>query len=262
MLVSFLICGLEGRPWESLAANVQDQIDSHFLPCEVLTNVDSGESSSGSKRNELMSRAKGQYVAFIDDDDNVSGNYVESICSAIEESSPDVVTFCMDVRIKKQTKKFSYGRSRLSVSTSREKWSLGLWNDNRKKGMMAANHLCCWKKSIAEKSAWCDRLGYGDDQLWYGPLHALGAAKTASVIPDSLYSYECDLSKSMNQTSQRVSESRKYFGPGLRCFGDLDSLLIEDGHQKTLLIQCRDNSGRIIEVDTSTNTPFHTVRLL
>jgi hypothetical protein len=214
------------------------------------------------KRNELMAAAVGMYVAFIDDDDTVADNYVESICDAILRHGPDVVTFCMDVKIRKSAIQRLHGRTRTYQKTTREKWQLGLWPDDRKKSRMAANHLCCWRKEIAGKVAWCDHLGYGDDQLWYGPLHALCAAKTSVVIDECLYFYECNVDLSANQTSARIAESRSYFGAGIRCFGDLDSLLIEDGSQDSVVIQCRDSSGRIVTVDTSITAPFHTVKLL
>jgi hypothetical protein len=262
LLVSFLICGLEGRPWQSLACSIQQQIDCLGIACEVLTNVDSGEKTSGMKRNELMALAKGRYVAFIDDDDKVASNYVESICTAIATEAPDVVTFCMSVTVTKIARKYSRGRHLTFKKKVHENWQLGLWPDDRKKSRMAANHLCCWKKEIAIKSAWCEHLGYGDDQLWYGPLHALRAAKTSVVIQDPLYFYDCDFSKSANQTSRKIAEARLYFGPGLRCFGDINSLLIEDGHQESVFIQCRDCSNHIVSVDTSKTQPFHTVVLL
>ena len=256
MLVSFLICGLEGRPWKSLADNIQRQIDDASVECEVLTNVDSGEKSSGKKRNELTVASRGRYVAFIDDDDRVSENYVKSICNAILPTEPDLVTFCMTVTIIHRIDKFKRTR------VSKEKWKLGVWKDDRRTGRMAANHLCCWKKEIAVKSAWCERLGYGDDQLWYGPLHASHAIKSHIFVDECLYFYECNLMTSKNQTSKRIAESRAYFGPGLRCFGDINSLLIEDGHQRSELVLCRDTIGREIRVDTKIAKPFHTVRLL
>lgn len=256
MLVSFLICGLEGRPWKSLADNIQRQIDNASVDCEVVTNVDSGEKSSGKKRNELTAESRGKYVAFIDDDDKVSDTYVNSICDALVKEETDLVTFCMRVTIRHRIDKFK--RSRVS----NEKWKLGIWNDDRRRGKMAANHLCVWRKDIAVKSAWCERLGYGDDQLWYGPLHALSAVKSHSFIDECLYLYDCNLMTSVNQTSARIAASKSYFGTGLRCFGDINSLLIEDGHQDSEFVLCRDSIGREVSVDTKITKPFHTVRLL
>lgn len=57
---------------------------------EILINVDDGEKSIGTKRNELLMQATGDYVAFVDDDDIVEPYYVEEILKAVE-TGPDVV---------------------------------------------------------------------------------------------------------------------------------------------------------------------------
>lgn len=46
---------------------------------EVLIDVDRGEKSIGKKRQDLIDRAKGDYVNFIDDDDMIAEDYVEQI---------------------------------------------------------------------------------------------------------------------------------------------------------------------------------------
>jgi len=59
---------------------------------EVLTMP--GETHSiGFKRNALVHKACGDYIAFVDDDDKVSHNYVPLILNAIK-SAPDVIGIC------------------------------------------------------------------------------------------------------------------------------------------------------------------------
>ena len=57
---------------------------------EILINIDDGEKSIGTKRNELLEQATGDYIAFVDDDDIVEDYYVLEILNAIQ-SNPDVV---------------------------------------------------------------------------------------------------------------------------------------------------------------------------
>jgi glycosyltransferase involved in cell wall biosynthesis len=57
---------------------------------ELLINADNGKKSIGQKRNELLESAKGKYVAFVDDDDLVSENYVSLILDAVKNDC-DVV---------------------------------------------------------------------------------------------------------------------------------------------------------------------------
>jgi len=59
--------------------------------CEILThNAPRGTMTTGAKRNELLRAARGKYIAFIDDDDLVTADYVSRIRGAVE-SDPDVV---------------------------------------------------------------------------------------------------------------------------------------------------------------------------
>jgi glycosyltransferase involved in cell wall biosynthesis len=62
---------------------------------EILTYPDAGELSIGYKRNLLLGRAKGEFVAFIDDDDEVSERYIELICGALARR-PEVD--CLGIR--------------------------------------------------------------------------------------------------------------------------------------------------------------------
>ncbi|MDP2651957.1 MAG: glycosyltransferase family A protein, partial [bacterium] len=65
-------------------------------PVEVLVFLDNKQRSIGFKRDALVQLARGDYVAFVDDDDTVSPAYVDQILAAIE-SEPDVVTFVQRV---------------------------------------------------------------------------------------------------------------------------------------------------------------------
>ena len=106
--LSILICSLIKR---------QKQL-SQLLSClnlqvaknvEVLVETDDGRISIGAKRNSLLYAAQGDYVAFVDDDDSVSLNYVSKILNALA-MSPDccsltgqithVVTVCVGRRKK------------------------------------------------------------------------------------------------------------------------------------------------------------------
>ena len=51
-----------------------------------------GGLSVGAKRDALKCRATGDYLVFVDDDDNVAPNYVESILR-LTETNPDIITF-------------------------------------------------------------------------------------------------------------------------------------------------------------------------
>jgi glycosyltransferase involved in cell wall biosynthesis len=57
---------------------------------EILSQVDNGEMAIGAKRNRLLHRVKGDYICFVDDDDEVPDNYISLILNAIADGYPDV----------------------------------------------------------------------------------------------------------------------------------------------------------------------------
>ena len=87
--LSILICSLADRA-DKLAAMMRVLEPQKTPEIEILVETDSGELPIGEKRNILLDRARGGYIAYVDDDDLVSENYVCSILSAIE-SRPDCV---------------------------------------------------------------------------------------------------------------------------------------------------------------------------
>ena len=87
--LSILICSLERRAkyLERLLAVLTLQVIDNV---EVLVETDNGKFSVGQKRNLLIDKAQGKYVAYIDDDDLVEPIYIEKILEAIK-TEPDVV---------------------------------------------------------------------------------------------------------------------------------------------------------------------------
>ena len=89
MKLSILICNIPERAekLERLINVLQPQLQDGV---EILIETDSGEMTIGAKRNLLLSKAKGWYVCFIDDDDLVPDYYVAKILEAIEKH-PDCI---------------------------------------------------------------------------------------------------------------------------------------------------------------------------
>ena len=93
MILSVLIPTLEERaaPFQ----HIFDKLDAQIRRAEadrdveVLFDRDNRERCVGSKRNSLVRRAQGQFVAFVDDDDDVSDRYIATICEIIRRR-PDI----------------------------------------------------------------------------------------------------------------------------------------------------------------------------
>lgn len=86
--LSICICSLESRQTSlQLLLDSLDQQNNGTL-VQILTDVDDGSISIGQKRNQLVDKATGDYIAFIDDDDAVADDYIIKIIGATE-TRPD-----------------------------------------------------------------------------------------------------------------------------------------------------------------------------
>lgn len=87
MLLSVLIPTLESRAeqFQYLSARLASQIRAAGVEgaVEVLHERDNREKPLGAKRNTLVRRARGKFVAFVDDDDDVSDDYILRISEVI-----------------------------------------------------------------------------------------------------------------------------------------------------------------------------------
>jgi glycosyltransferase involved in cell wall biosynthesis len=81
--LSILICHLAARG--ELLGRLQRILQPQIVgrPVEILTETDEGQTPIGAKRNLLVQRATGEFVAFVDDDDRVSDDYTARILAAI-----------------------------------------------------------------------------------------------------------------------------------------------------------------------------------
>ena len=254
---------LAWRPYRDPATQIQSQIN--ILPphlrgqVEFLLEVDQGQKTSGDKRQALFNRSKGNRVCFVDDDDSFDEHYVSDLLTrSIECRDVSVITFNLKVTL--------LNRRRGKLRRSEETWKLGLQSDQREKGLMSANHLCAWRRDVAELVAWCPHLGYADDQVWYQPLiNHPTLSLTESHIDRILYFYQCSRLTTSNQTNERINYARSYVGEGLRCYLVRGEVFIEvgNGHTKPHpeRVTVRDRENNILTLP-STLQHYHSVKII
>jgi GT2 family glycosyltransferase len=91
--LSILICTVKERKNKFLDRLLSILIpQTENKPVEVLILTDEAEMPIGEKRNLALSESRGKYLCFIDDDDYISSEYVDSILEKIEEDR-DVIVF-------------------------------------------------------------------------------------------------------------------------------------------------------------------------
>lgn len=164
---------------KKLIDKIEKQIKENDLEKKIehLILIDNKVRTVGRKRNNLVQSAVGKFVAFVDDDDDISNDYVKELVSAIQNNPDvDVITFKQNCFIENNPK---------SVVV------FGLDNENepyipnaifRRKPY----HVCAWNRKIAQKykvpsNNICEDFGWVS-QLW-------AEAKTEFFIDKALHAY-------------------------------------------------------------------------
>lgn len=257
--LSILIPALRSRNHSPLVDELLKQADvaasAGLGHAEILIEEDNGESTSGVKRQKLVNRSRGQYICFVDDDDWIKDDYIISILEAAK-TEQDVITFDLEIK-------------RSDTPWMRETWSYRLCEDQRHKGLMAANHLCAWKRELATLVGWCPYLGYGDDQLWYKPLMLSGRVKSEHHICKRLYEYRFCPMGTVNQQRYRILAGRNYALNGLECYwAPVGTIVVAKGFTEgegariPEMATVIDHIGQVVTIRPQYLTPIGTVGIV
>jgi glycosyltransferase involved in cell wall biosynthesis len=147
------------------------------LPVEHLLLCDNRKRSIGAKRQALLDIAKGDYIAFCDDDDDIADDYVASLLEGIK-SGADVITF-------KQRAIYNGLESEVHFGVNNQD---GPFNPGGIT-IRAPWHVCAWKREKV-KDCQFGFSNYGEDKIWC--LQARKRIKTAHHIDKVLHTYRHD----------------------------------------------------------------------
>ena len=200
MLWSILICTLESRKelFDKLHSHLLKQInDNNFKDVEILYFSDNKDYPVGIKRNTLIDQANGDYVSFIDDDDEVSDNYVKLIHDAIQDREVDCVGIKgLLVSEILGTKEFIHS---LKYTSYFEDWNYYY---------RPPNHLNPIKKEKIQDI----RFPYtncGEDTNWAMQVCGSGVLKEETFINEILYYYNFEYATSETQTRRGAKKNVK-----------------------------------------------------
>jgi len=96
---SILLCGLPQRMDQGARMPVFHklcELSAGFRDVEVQLLYDNQRMSTGAKRNRLVNCARGEYISFVDDDDDVTDQYVRLIHRALRDH-PGVDLVCFNL---------------------------------------------------------------------------------------------------------------------------------------------------------------------
>jgi len=244
MQLSILVCALHSRDWLKVVRKLYRQCSTYPNEVELCVSTDSGSITSGVKRQQLINQSCGEYVAFVDDDDDVSHKYISTLLASIN-TGRDVITFNLDMHLEGQL----HQRQSLSLH-NKDGQSLPLAVTG-----MTANHLCAWRREVASMVAWCPALGYGDDQLWYKPLVLAMPGLTEQHCDETLYVYNHRRDGTANQVKDRKLKARLLYGSGCGVYRKDGAIYLETRTAGTM-------NGRMVTVRDRENDIHHVNRNL
>lgn len=174
-ILSILTPGVWSRSTRSsvLAESLQSQIAD--LPVEHLVLMDNRKMTIGEKRQALLMQARGLYVAFCDDDDEVASDYVVCLLEAAERGR-DVITFLQSVVWNEMRGTVHFGINHKDEAfqhggiTKRRPW-----------------HVCAWRSDLAKQGVFTSKM-WGEDADWVAQVAPL--ARTETHIAQVLHFYE------------------------------------------------------------------------
>lgn len=143
-------------------------------PVEIIAD-DSMDYNVGVKRNKLLAMANGEYIVFVDDDDQVSPNYVSLILEAIKSGAD-----CIGINGTMTTN--GHALQQWFISKEYQQWHTANYIHYR-----TPNHISPVKRELALQAGFPE-IAFGEDAEYSRRL--LPLLKTETIIKEPLYHYD------------------------------------------------------------------------
>jgi len=188
MKLSVLILWLTERNTSRILKKLDEQC---VWQVEILSLIDNRRSTVSDKRNILINLCKWDYVSFVDDDDDVSDDYIVSLLKWIEHWT-DVVNFKVWISINW----WEYKDVLYSKDYNNE--------DKDWKYYRMPNHIMCIKKELAKKFPY-KNIAWEDTDF---AIRINDSIKTEYNIDKTLYYYNFSSENSACQWTEHYNENR------------------------------------------------------
>jgi glycosyltransferase involved in cell wall biosynthesis len=216
MLWSILIAGIPERYHTAqplLYSLLEKQSVARMPDVELIYSMDNKRRSVGAKRNDLLRMARGEYISFIDDDDEVSEAYVKTIHEAIvqaRKSEQPIDVICFGQRATLQPMNVVH-----ECTYSLDHWRKRKPDDRRKlektgqenvlKWTGPPAHTMCWRRRTLHtetdgpnsflKLIEFEEKNFGEDVGWVDKV-CEKAKNELVIVGPPLYFYKFDQNKS------------------------------------------------------------------
>ena len=160
MILSILTPTIPGREKQLQALQTRIEAQSSGLKSsgqvEHLVFCDNRTRSIGAKRQALVNISRGQYIAFVDDDDDIADSYVAELLTAAA-SGADVITFLQGATYNglQSVVDFQLGQGDHSFMpggiTNRDAWHVNAWRRSR------VAHCQFGESNYGEDLTWCQQ---------------------------------------------------------------------------------------------------------
>jgi hypothetical protein len=175
MMLDLLVCHLQAR--RAFLDRLQQILAPQLTPDVRVLIDDSQDKSIGRKRNDLLGRADAEYLAFIDDDDRVSSDYVTRLMEGMRKGV-DCCSLVGEIT-------FDGVNPRVFLHSTRYK----AYYEQDGVYYRYPNHLNCVKTSIARQFSFPD-VNFGEDQAFATQMFNANVLKTEHEIAETIYFYD------------------------------------------------------------------------
>jgi hypothetical protein len=158
---------------ERLLLQIGNQSPDLLARCQVIVDIDGGAASIGAKRNRLLDAAVGRYVAFIDDDDCITENYLTRIFEGIEKNVDHVGVGMMFMP--------RWERPVLVECSVKHDWTF-----DGTKYLRPPQHVCAIKRTLALQVRFPE-ISFREDHAYAHAMKKL--VKTEFVVTEPIYQY-------------------------------------------------------------------------
>lgn len=179
---------------ENLLSKLNEQISENNLQNEVEILVDADDYRFlGTKRKIMLSKASGLFTCAIDDDDNVSPNYIKLIVEAIQK---DESVDCLGINGVITTN-----------GLDAKKWFISChyedWFEKDDVYYRTPNHICPIKTELARLVDF-DEVAWGEDYPFSKRVKKY--LKKETVINEPIYYYQYSTENSLNNYQNKNNE--------------------------------------------------------